>query len=193
MNLSVTSRHIDVSPSLRDRTEIRLEELFSKYFGQAISANVTFDREGQKFKSRLEAHVGTDIHMNASALHEDAYTALDNAAQNLAKRLRRHKRKLRDHHQSHQDAAQRQAAQSRILELPVFDEDAPEGEDTEHTYGGVVIAESSSQVKTMSVSDAVAELDLSDEPALLFMNSKTGRSNMIYRRTDGNLGWVEPN
>lgn len=192
MNLSVTSRHIDVSPALRERTEARLEELFSKYFGKAISANVTFDREGHDFKSNLEAHVGGSIHMNASARHEDAYMALDAAAQNLAKRLRRHKRKLRDHHVTAQEEAQRQEAQSRVFagydlaSRPL--EDIVEADDEQP----LIIAEGSASIQTLSVADAVTALDLSDEPALMFTNSATGRTNMLYRRNDGNLGWTEP-
>ncbi len=192
MNLSVTSRHIDVSVALRNRTEARLEELFSKYFGKAISATVTFAREGQEFKSNLEAHVGGSIHMNASARHQDAYLALDAAAQNLAKRLRRHKRRLRDHHSSHQNEAQRLEATNKILVGYESANASSQRVDNPGDESPLIIAENNASIKTMTVADAVTELDLTDEAAVMFTNAKTGRTNMLYRRNDGHLGWLEP-
>ena len=192
MNLSVTSRHIDVSVTLRNRTEARLEELFSKYFGKAISATVTFAREGHEFKSNLEAHVGGSIHMNASARHQDAYLALDAAAQNLAKRLRRHKRRLRDHHSSHQNEAQRLEATNKILVGYESANASSQRVDNPGDESPLIIAENNASIKTMTVADAVTELDLTDEAAVMFTNAKTGRTNMLYRRNDGHLGWLEP-
>ena len=192
MNLSVTSRHIDVSVALRDRTEARLEELFSKYFGKAISATVTFVREGQGFKSNLDAHVGRSIHMNASAHHQDAYLALDAAAQNLAKRLRRHKRRLRDDHTSHQNEAQRLEATNKILAGYDTEMASLDSDDNLPDEQPLIIAEINASIKTMTVADAVTELDLTEEAAVMFTNAKTGRTNMLYRRNDGHLGWLEP-
>ena len=117
---------------------------------------------------------------------------MDAAAQNLAKRLRRHKRKLRDHHITSQEGVQRQQAQSRVL--AGYDIDSQRLEDIAEVADEqpLIIAESSASIQTLSVADAVTALDLSNESALMFTNSVTGRTNMLYRRNDGNLGWLEP-
>lgn len=188
MNLSVKGKQLDVGDALRSHVADRLDQITSKYFGDAIDASVVFSREAHLFRADAAVHVGRNIQMNAAAEAEDPYVAFDAAAERMAKRLRRYKRRLRDHHR--EDAAA-PAIDAQAYVLQAADGGDEEEAETE-TDQPVVIAEMTTPVETLTVSQAVMRMDLAELPALMFRNPAHGGLNMVYRRPDGHVGWVDP-
>ena len=187
MKLTIEGHQVQMSPALNERVADKLDGIFEKYFGDAVSAQVLFRRAGPGFSAHIETHVGRHIHLSSDGQAGDAYSAFDLSATRLAKRLRRHKRKLRDHHA---DLDGRQVLEAKGFVLAA----APEEEPEEATGGQApaVIAETPTLIPTLSVAEAVMHLDLSDQPALMFHNAAHGGLNMIYERKDGHLAWVDP-
>lgn len=190
MQITVTGKQIDVGEALRQHAEVALEDVAEKYFGNAIEAHVVFSREAHLIRADLQVHIGRGILVHSESQAQDPYVAFDSAAEHLNKRLRRYKRRLRDHH-AHEKSRQRdeQAGRTYVLQ-PVGDEDAPPADADEAQP--IVIAEMDTPIPQLSVSEAVMRLDLADLPALLFFNSARGTLNVVYRRRDGNISWVDP-
>ena len=185
MQLTVTGKQLDVGDSLRDHVADSLAGLFDKYFGTAIEATVVLSREAHRYRAQISAHVGRNITMASEAAAEAPYAAFDSAAEHLGKRLRRHKRRLRDHHRQPVEV---EPAQQYVLAAgDEASEDEPGTGDAP-----AIIAEMAAEVPTLSVGEAVMRLDLADGGAIMFRNRAHGGLNMVYRRPDGNVGWVDP-
>lgn len=191
MQIIVTGRHLDVGAALRRHVEEGLTGAVAKYFDRAMDAQVTFDRRNAFFSSDIMVHVGRGIIAHSSAEAADAYQAFALALEHLAKRLRRHKRRLRDHHNSEARALETSRAQQFILAGPE-DEHGDSSTDATPLREPLVIAEMQHEIPTLTVGEAVMRLDLSGQPALMFRNAAHGGLNMIYRRTDGHVGWIDP-
>lgn len=201
MQLSVNGRHLDIGDALRSHIEESLTTIFGKYFGDAIEARVTMSQTSHLYHAQVNVHVGRGIHLAAEAEADRVYAAFDGAADRIAKRLRRYKRRLRDekkHGQAPLDVVEGRHYVLSSAEVPAdFDEDADDAADVDAVADGVnaqpaVIAEMAYDIPSLSVSEAVMRLDLADVPAMLFRNAAHGGLNMIYRRADGNVGWVDP-
>jgi ribosomal subunit interface protein len=201
MQISVTGHQFDVGDALRGRVEDDLTSSVDKYFDQAIEANVVFSREAHGVRVDISVHVGRGIMLQGHGSAENAHTAFDGALDRIAKRLRRHKRRLRDHHRDRksEQADEVLQAQQYILSGPAEDEapdDADDGETSLPDAGGeqnpVVIAEMTTRIDILTVGEAVMRMDLADQPALVFRNSGHGGLNVVYRRNDGNIGWIDP-
>jgi len=191
MNLTVNGKGIDVGEALRAYVAEGLDKVFEKYFSNPIEATVTFSKQGYRFHVALSVHVGRGILMQAEDDGGDAYAAFDIAAETIAKRLRRHKRRLRDHHRVAADESY--AAKAFVLAPDVGDESTFEGLDgTNGTEAPVIVAELEADIPTLTVGEAVMRLDLAETQAMLFHNRAHGGLNMVYRRNDGNIGWVDP-
>ena len=189
MNLIVKGQQIDVGDALREHVRSSLDDVFGKYFGDAIDATVTFSRDAHLYRASVSAHVGRGIMAQSEALADQPYVACDQALERLAKRLRRHKRRLRDHHKA---PPQMESAGLYVL-APDLDSESDDGSAGEKTDGlPTVIAEMKTDIATLTVSEAVMRLDLADDGALMFVNRAHGGLNMVYRRADGNVGWVDP-
>lgn len=186
MQLTVRGKQIDVGDALRAHVGESLDNVVGKYFGRPIEATVVLSREAHLYRAQISVHVGRGILLQSEAEADAPYPAFDAAAEHVAKRLRRYKRRLRDHHRKDAEA---EPAQQYVLAPEA--EDFVEGEDGAH-YEPVVVAEMATQIPTLSVGEAVMRLDLSDAAALMFRNRAHGGLNMIYRRGDGNIGWVDP-
>jgi len=185
MQLNVKGKHLDVGDALKAHVEESLQGVFGKYFGNPIDANVVLSREAHLYRAQISVHIGRGISMQSQADAEAPYTAFDAAADNLAKRLRRYKRRLRDHHRS--ETPTEPAAQY------ILAGDANEAEAAEDSNGApVIIAEMATDIPTLSVGEAVMRLDLSSGVAIMFRNRAHGELNMVYRRPDGTIGWVDP-
>ncbi|MDR6289690.1 ribosomal subunit interface protein [Inquilinus ginsengisoli] len=185
MQLTVRGKQIDVGDALRTHVSDALTSTTAKYFNNAIEANVVFSRNAHLIRSDLSVHVGRNILLQSNAEAESPYHAFDAAANKLAKRLRRYKRRLRDHHNG--DGQPSLAAQAYILEAE--SEEIHEGDEPTQP---IVIADVSTTIESLTVLQAVMRLDLGDLPALMFRNQALGRLNMVFRRPDGNIGWVDP-
>lgn len=186
MQLTVQGKQMDLGEALRSHVSEKLEDLNSKYFNRAIDATVTFSPEGQAFtKTHITIRVGKDIMVISDATETDPYIAFDQAADKVAKQLRRYKRKLRDHHQKIEDAPDDHFT-------PALDYTLSPEQNNEEVHDHLVIAEIATNIQTMSPSDAAMRLELTNLPALMFRNAGHKGLNMVYKRPDGNIGWVDP-
>jgi ribosome hibernation promoting factor len=189
MHITITGKQIDVGDALRQHAEAALEDIAEKYFGNALEAHVVFSREAHLIQCDLQVHVGRGILVRSESNGNEAYVAFDVAAERIDKRLRRYKRRLRNHHALDKERERETLGRTYVLQ-PGEDESAapPEDEGSQP----LVIAEMETPIPQLSVSEAVMRLDLADLPALMFTNSARGTLNVIYRRRDGNIGWVDP-
>ncbi|WP_373088591.1 ribosome hibernation-promoting factor, HPF/YfiA family [Sneathiella sp.] len=192
MQVIVKGKNIDVGDALREHIEANLEAGVSKYFDNAIDAQVIVSRDNHNFHTECSVHIGSGIDVTASADHVDAYSSFDATAARIEKQLRRYKRRLKDHHgKERHNAKMRFAAQSYILAQEPEDEQ-PETEVSEEDWQPLIIAESSADIPDCSVGEAVMRMDLANLPAMMFHNSSTRGLNVVYRRSDGNIGWIDP-
>lgn len=202
MQLTVTGKQVDVGDALKRHVEATLDSLLGKYFGTAIEAHAVFAREAHLIRADVTLHIGRGMTVNSSAAATDHYLAFDAAGERLAKQLRRYKRRLRDYHGKARAPAER-PEMARSFVLAPIDEDAEdEAADAAAAEGvadaiadsgsPVVIAEMSTELPHLTVGEAVMRLDLAGAPVLLFRNRSHGELNLVYRRGDGNIGWIDP-
>ena len=191
MQVSVQGRQVDVSDAFRAHVEESLGAILDKYFGDAIEATVTISREAHLFKVTVSAHIGQGVDAIGTAEADQPYPAFDLAADHLAKRLRRHKRRLRDHSRKMEHRETLIAQQYILAAASSEDEEAVDSASGEEDMP-LVVAEMTTEIPTLTVSQAVMRMDLSDLPAMLFRNSSHGGINMVYRRSDENIGWIDP-
>jgi len=187
MSFRVSGKNIDVGESLRARINARIVDATAKYFDGGFSGHVTVSREGFGFRSECVIHLDSGIVLEAEALAADAYASADQVAERIEKRLRRYKRRLKNHQGASSGGgsdARPVEAQSYVIAAPAHDEET----------GGdpVIIAEQTTALKRLSVSDAVMELDLTGTAVVVFAHAGHGRVNLVYRRADGNIGWIDP-
>ena len=190
MNLTIKGKQLDIGDALRSHITAQLNAVAEKYFTNPIEATVVVALNARLFLVDISIHIGRNIWLQSSAEGTDAYPAVDAAAERLAKRLRRYKRRLRDHNQRVATAAEAEmTARQYILEG-----DGGEAEDGAEEDGSepVIVAEMKTSIDTMTVGEAVMRLDLAEIPALMFRSSAHGGLNMVYRRPDGHIGWVDP-
>ncbi len=189
MQLTVQGKQMDLGDALKTHVSTKLEDINAKYFNRAIDATVTFTPEGSAFtKTHISIRVGKDIYVISDATENDPYISFDEAANKVAKQLRRFKRRLRDHHQKLEDAPDDQFLPARDYTLSVEQDNEKEEGVSDH----LVIAEIATNIQTMTPSDAAMRLELSGLPALMFRNASHDGLNMVYLRPDGNIGWVDP-
>jgi ribosomal subunit interface protein len=185
MRIAVQGKQMDVGDSLRTHIEDALKARTAKYFDKAVEGTATISKDKHLFKSDITVHVGKEIHVQGRATASDAYAAVDESLERISKQLRRYKRRLRDHHRDH-DPIDMVEAQHYVIS----------GEDDEavDAVSGkpAVIAEVDTKILTLAVADAVMRMDLADLPILVFRNSANGGVNVVYRREDGNIGWIDP-
>jgi ribosomal subunit interface protein len=190
MQIKISGHQLDVGDSLRAHINDSLEATVEKYFGQAIDASVVLSRERFTVRADVSIHIGRDIYVRAHESADDAYAAFDVAAAHLGKRLRRHKRRLRDHHAARESAESARAQQYILAPYePVGEDEDEAGEKGDHP---VIIAEDQTTIERLTVSEAVMRMDLADVPAMVFRNAGNGGLNVVYRRSDGNVGWIDP-
>lgn len=198
MQLTVQGKQIDLGDALRTHVADKLEEVNNKYFNHASFATVTFSREGHGhglIRAHIQIRVGKNIHVLGEAVEGDPYAAFDAATTKVAKQLRRYKRRLRDHHDRLEKTPETEIEKARSYVLAAGADDAEDETDDDlqaQDEAPTVVAELTTDIQIMSVSDAVMRLDLAGQTALLFRNASNKEINMVYRRTDGNIGWVDP-
>lgn len=185
MDIAVKGKNLDVGDALREYVEDGLGAAVTKYFSRAHDAVVTVSREAHRFRVDISVHPTRGMLVQGHASMEDAYVAFDSALERITKQVRRYKRRISNHHvrNSTEEAL---LAQQYVL--------APESEDEELPADAqpAVVAELVTEIATLSVSEAVMQMDLADLPALMFRNRSNGGLNVVYRRNDGNIGWIDP-
>jgi ribosomal subunit interface protein len=187
MPLRVSGKNIDVGEALRRRISARIAEALGKYFDGGYSGHATVGKEGFGFRTECALHLDSGVTLEAEAMAADAYASADQAAIRIEKRLRRYKRRLKDRQAARADGAPEVAAPSYVIAAP--EEDAEEGIGE---FNPVIIAESTTALKILSVSQAVTELDMTGAPVVVFRHAGHGRVNLVYRRADGHIGWIDP-
>jgi ribosomal subunit interface protein len=187
MLVKITGKNLDIGAALRTHVETRLKQISEKYFDGTVSSHVTIEKQKSQFATDCTLHLATGLVLQSHGLAGDAPMGFDLAAEHLEKQLRRYKRRLKDHHKSRQEPVKMTSATSYVI--------AADGLGTGEEPGDlnpVIIAETSASVPELSVGEAVMQLDISSNPFLLFRNSRDGGLNVIYRRPDGNIGWIDP-
>jgi ribosomal subunit interface protein len=186
MTTQITGKNLDIGESLRTHIASRIDEIGAKYGGGTVSGHVVVEKLRSSFVTRCSLHHRSGMILQSEADAADAYQSAEAAFERLEKRLRRYKRRLRDHHASAGRNGEASPAIDYTLSEAAGADDAPDG----HTP--VTIAETSTPVRRLSVSEAVMALDLADAPVVVFRNAGHGGINVVYRRPDGHIGWVDP-
>lgn len=187
MDIRVSGHQIETGAALQEHVTDRLTAIVDKYFNRALSSQVTFGKApAGAFSCDIVTHVMQGLILKAHGVAQDAHQALDQAAEKIDKQLRRYKRRLQDRHAQSAQSAREEEAAYTIFAANSAEEAEPNDEPP------MIIAETTADIPESSVADAVMMLDLRDTNAMLFKNAKTGRHNMVYRRGDGSIGWVEP-
>lgn len=192
MPFRVSGKNIDVGDALRGRVNQRIADATAKYFDGGYSGHVTIGKEGFGFRTECVVHLDSGIVLEAEAMAGDAYSSADQAAERIEKRLRRYKRRLKDRGATR---ANNQSTEPDALALaPSYVIAAPEHDtdDDITEFNPVIIAESTTTLDRMSVSEAVMQLDLTGTPVVVFRHAGHGRVNLVYRRADGHIGWIDP-
>jgi ribosomal subunit interface protein len=194
MTLRISGKSISVGEALRSRVSERTDEVLRKYFDGNYSGHITLSKDGSGFRTDCALHLDSGITLEADSNAPDAYASADQALLMIEKRLRRYKSRLKDRSARKTYAAATAALAEMgapILDAPSYIIEAPEGDEVTE-YSPVIIAEATKSLKRLSVSEAVMELDLTGAACIVFQHGSSGRVNIIYRRTDGNVGWVDP-
>jgi ribosomal subunit interface protein len=196
MTLRISGKSISIGEALRDRVSDRTEEVLRKYFDGNYSGHITLSKDGFGFRTDCSLHLDSGITLEADSNATDAYASADQALLMMEKRLRRYKSRLKDRSARKAYAASAALAEmdAPILDAPSYVIEAPasDGEDDVDGYNAVIIAEATTSLKRLSVSEAVMELDLTGAACMVFQHGSSGRVNIIYRRADGNVGWIDP-
>ena len=188
MDVRVAGHQVDTGESLREHAQGRVEEIIEKYFSRSVGANITFGRgPNNDYTCDIVAPVAQGIVLKASHSAREPELAFNGAADRIEKQLRRYARRLKDHKVDEGEAA----ALVENAGYTIFS-GSDRNSDAEASDNPTIVAETRVNIPESSVSDAVMLMDLRNTTALLFRNSGTGEFNMIYRREDGNIGWVEP-
>ena len=190
MTIRVSGKSINVGEALRERVSDRTDEVLRKYFEGNYSGHFTIGKDKVGFRTDCALHLDSGLTLEAESTAPDAYASADQAIELIEKRLRRYKSRLKDRSQRKAAAASQDLA---ALNAASYVIESPADDDQEITaYNPVVIAESTTSLKRLSVSEAVMELDFTGAPVIVFLHATNGRVNVIYRRPDGNVGWVDP-
>jgi ribosomal subunit interface protein len=193
MQITVSGKQVDLSDALRTRVSTQMDSIAGKYFDHALEALVTFSRARSFFTCDINVHAGRGLQLRGEGEAADANTAFDDAAEHIAKRLRRYRRRVNEHHRDLAQRARPEAARLYILQEEVngVDHATTDGRTLDEAFA-TVIAETQTEIASLSVGEAVMRMDLADQPVMMFRNSASGVLNVVYRRDDGHIGWINP-
>jgi len=188
MTLRVSGKNIDIGDALRHHIVEKINAVTAKHFDGKVGGHVTLTPEGSGFRADCTLHLASGMTLQADSVAHEVYASFDRAAERIEKRLRRYKQKLRDHHANGVSVVPESSA---MMAAYVIEAPSDEHEETQE-FNPLIIAESTKQLKSLSVSAAVTELDFTGAPVLVFRHAGNGRVNVIYRRRDNNIGWIDP-
>ena len=188
MQIQVKGKQIDVGDALSEHVEAHLSTMISKYFDRPVDAVVTFSRDARAYRCDSHVHLPTGLVAQSSGRAQDVYAAFDQSAERIDKQLRRYKRRLRDHHRERTEPVSAMAAPEYVLHAAEFEHETEEPE----SLKPVIVAETTQNLPSLSVGEAVMQMELAHRDHLLFRHDASGRFNLVYRREDGNVGWIDP-
>jgi ribosomal subunit interface protein len=183
----VSGKNIDVGEALRDRISARVAEAMGKFFDGGYSGHATIGRDGFGFRTECALHLDSGVTLHVDGQAADPYDSADQAAMRMEKRLRRYHSRLKTHHARHDNHKGGESAPSYVIAAPEHESD-----EEVTAFDPVIIAEATTAFKRLSVSEAVMELDFTGAPVVVFRHAGHGRVNLVYRRADGHVGWVDP-
>lgn len=187
--LRVSGKNLDMGEAMRQHVETRVNSTIGKYFDGAVNGHVVVEREGSGFRADCTLHLSSGITLQAEGRAQEPYLSFEQAADRIEKRLRRYKRRLKDHHTARANGQ----AGGGDATFAHYVLEAPQSTEEEAVvYAPVVIAERNAKLREMPVAQAVEELDYSGVPVIVFRHGGNGRVNVVYRRPDGNVGWIDP-
>ncbi len=193
MQLTVSGKQVDLSDALRVHVEDHLDTITGKYFDHALEANVTFSKARSFFTCDINVHAGRGITVRGEGEAADARSAFEDAAEHIATRLRRYRRRVSDHARDAGSRAKPEAGRQYVLRADDGADTATAKPDGDHAdLHATIIAESDAPIESLSVRDAVMRMDLAFQSVLMFRNTKNGQFNVVYRRSDGHVGWIDP-
>ncbi|MCW3474844.1 ribosome hibernation-promoting factor, HPF/YfiA family [Limobrevibacterium gyesilva] len=192
MQITVSGKQVELSDALRTRVAQQLDTIAGKYFDHALEANVTFSRARSFFTCDINVHAGRGLMLRGEGEAADANSAFDDAAEHIAKRLRRYRRRVNEHSRDQAQRERPQAGRQYILRQEEETIDGVAGGIKQAATYATVVAEVATEILLLTVSDAVMRMDLADQPVMMFRNSATGELNVVYRRSDGHIGWIDP-
>jgi len=186
MQIQTSGKNLDVGAAFQKHVEERLTDGINKYFSGVVSAQVVVEKQRNMFRTDCTVHLPTGLVLQATGEGGDAYSSFDEALEHLETRLRRYKRRLNSHARSRTRPMEAFPAQAFVI--------APEGEEEagEEEFIPAIVAETETKISEMSVGEAVMQLELGEMPFLLFRNAKHGGVNIVYRREDNHIGWIDP-
>ena len=184
MGLRVSGKNLDIGEALRGHVDARIEQAVGKYFDGGHSGHVTVEKEGSGFRTDCAIHLDTGIVLQAVGRAPDARQSFEIAAERIEKRLRRYNRRLKDRH--HGKGAESLPASSYVLAS------IEEDEEVAADFNPTIIAEETTSLETLTVGGAVIAMDLADAPVVVFRHAGHGGINVVYRRPDGHIGWIDP-
>ncbi|MFO6465074.1 ribosome hibernation-promoting factor, HPF/YfiA family [Jannaschia sp. KMU-145] len=185
MRYQITGKQIDIGDALQTHVQTELGTVMEKYAGRPTDAQVTFSKSAHEYVCESTVHLSTGLTATAKAKATEIYAAFDGAAEKMEKQLRRYKRRLKNHHQERSQPVELSGASSYILA-------SEEGEDEPDSLAPMIVAEMETKIPSLSVGEAVMQMELAGAPVLVFKNEKGGGVNVVYRRDDGNVGWIDP-
>lgn len=186
MSLRISGKHMEIGDAFRTRIEGRIGEAIDKYFDRGFSGHVNVMKSGSRFTADCMVWLDSGMSLQATGEAQEPTAAFDAAADKLESRLRRYKSRLKSHNSGAGNGEAMNVAYSVVEALADDDEEVPAD------FAPAIVAESSMVVKTMSVASAVIELDAKDSPVVVFLNVRDEQLNIVYRRPDGNIGWIDP-
>ncbi|MDB6177220.1 ribosome-associated translation inhibitor RaiA [Paracoccus sp. Z330] len=187
MRYTISGKHIDVGDALMTHVEAELGDTVTKYSQRPTDATVTFSRDAHQYVCDIVVHLSTGLTVQARGAANEVYGAFETCREKMDKQLRRYKRRLKDHHKDRSEPVEFGQAGMYVLAA-----DEADWESQESGLQPIIIAEMESRVPTLSVGDAVMQMELAGAPLLVFRNEKHGGVNVVHRRDDGNVGWIDP-
>jgi len=185
MTLRVSGKNLDIGEALRQHILEKVETTVARYFNGSVGGHVVVTREGSGYRSDCTLRLSSGISLHAEGRAHEPYLCFEQAADKIERRLSRYKTRLKGHASSAANARGKVA--NYLVEQPGEDEEEPAG-----GFNPVVVAEGTEELKSLSVASAVAELDLTGAPVVVFQHAGSGRVNIVYRRRDGAIGWLDP-
>ncbi|HCP80455.1 MAG TPA: ribosome-associated translation inhibitor RaiA [Octadecabacter sp.] len=187
MRYQITGKQIDIGEALQTHVKTELGDVVSKYAGRPTDANIVFSKSGHEYVCETEVHLSTGLTAQAKGHATEIYAAFDSASEKMEKQLRRYKRRLKDHHKERSQPVELSDAGSYILASnSESEEQEPEG------VSSMIVAEMETKIPSISVGEAVMQMEIANAPVLVFRNEGHSGINVVYRREDGNIGWIDP-
>jgi ribosomal subunit interface protein len=187
MQYQISGKQIDIGEALQTHVRSELDTVVAKYSQRPTDATIIFSRDAHEYVCETIVHLSTGLTAQAKAHANDIYAAFDQAGEKMDKQLRRYKRRLKDHHKERMHPVELSGGSSYILAASE-DEQSQEPD----SLTPVIIAEMESKIPALSVGEAVMQMELAGAPVLIFRHQASDRINVVYRREDGNIGWVDP-